>query len=63
MACDPVRIAPVAPFTGAWIETSVMVIFAILLVVAPFTGAWIETGNPLSLNSRSEGRSLHGSVD
>ena len=33
----------VAPFTGAWIETSNAVIFERPLDVAPFTGAWIET--------------------
>ena len=41
MPCD----CDVAPFTGAWIETSDSdtVIVYINGVVAPFTGAWIET--------------------
>ena len=33
----------VAPFTGAWIETSEAVIVIVSSEVAPFTGAWIET--------------------
>ncbi len=33
----------VAPFTGAWIETSKCVRYQIANNVAPFTGAWIET--------------------
>jgi len=33
----------VAPFTGAWIETEVDVIYRTIDEVAPFTGAWIET--------------------
>ena len=38
-------VAPVALFTGAWIETH-SVLFAIVNnFVALFTGAWIETTN------------------
>ncbi len=33
----------VAPFTGAWIETPLIVFVIIDFPVAPFTGAWIET--------------------
>ena len=33
----------VAPFTGAWIETSMRNWLFLSLLVAPFTGAWIET--------------------
>ena len=33
----------VAPFTGAWIETSSMLRRERCKMVAPFTGAWIET--------------------
>ena len=33
----------VAPFTGAWIETSHVSDAGKLSEVAPFTGAWIET--------------------
>ena len=34
---------PVAPFTGAWIETIIDEDVLEIVVVAPFTGAWIET--------------------
>ena len=34
--------APVAPFTGAWIEIVVRLAWSRQRVVAPFTGAWIE---------------------
>ena len=37
------RINTVAPFTGAWIETSSSISASHSTVVAPFTGAWIET--------------------
>ena len=33
----------VAPFTGAWIETQILLYFRAFRYVAPFTGAWIET--------------------
>ena len=33
----------VAPFTGAWIETSWVMSNVTVAKVAPFTGAWIET--------------------
>ena len=33
---------PVAPFTGAWIEMSMIALHHLLEQVAPFTGAWIE---------------------
>ena len=33
----------VAPRVGAWIETSVPMVFRIPLHVAPRVGAWIET--------------------
>ena len=33
----------VAPFTGAWIETTCTMTVEQELGVAPFTGAWIET--------------------
>ena len=35
--------AIVAPFTGAWIETSKTMTAKQTMAVAPFTGAWIET--------------------
>jgi len=53
----------VAPFTGAWIETTIIRQQLRSTLVAPFTGAWIETP-PLwrakPLNSR---RAFHGRVD
>ncbi len=33
----------VAPFTGAWIETTYSMPSSKIIIVAPFTGAWIET--------------------
>ena len=33
----------VAPFTGAWIETTLLSAMTVRTKVAPFTGAWIET--------------------
>jgi len=33
----------VAPYTGAWIETSANEGYEGLRSVAPYTGAWIET--------------------
>ena len=53
----------VAPFTGAWIETSPRNKYAVPHAVAPFTGAWIEThNNPLNHQAYSR-RPLHGGVD
>ena len=34
----------VAPYAGAWIETSLMRLIEISQKVAPYAGAWIETG-------------------
>ena len=36
-------LSPVAPFTGAWIETIGKKDERTIWEVAPFTGAWIET--------------------
>ena len=33
----------VAPYVGAWIETSISFKYAIFDIVAPYVGAWIET--------------------
>ena len=33
----------VAPHTGAWIETQILVVITFGIAVAPHTGAWIET--------------------
>ena len=53
----------VAPFTGAWIETTVTVGGVKLLSVAPFTGAWIETVDEVGVVRAAVGRPLHGGVD
>ena len=52
----------VAPFVGAWIETSGSAGLMVSTVVAPFVGAWIETltdrlsaGRELSLPSWERG--------
>ena len=37
----------VAPYVGAWIETSVIVCPCSHLPVAPYVGAWIETDGPV----------------
>ena len=37
---------PVAPLTGAWIETAKYWSAQIKALVAPLTGAWIETKSP-----------------
>ena len=34
----------VAPYAGAWIETSIRTLTAEITRVAPYAGAWIETG-------------------
>ena len=53
----------VAPFTGAWIETTALPSQRSDKTVAPFTGAWIETEIAASGGADKRGRSLHGSVD
>ena len=65
MAGVPVRagLHPVAPFTGAWIETGIALSDTALPIVAPFTGAWIETIRSIRLFRPIYSRSLHGSVD
>ena len=34
---------PVAPYVGAWIETSTPILRRLKVPVAPYVGAWIET--------------------
>ena len=54
----------VAPFTGAWIETSSPPKPRRRNGVAPFTGAWIETFASSGAQYWAEkGRPLHGGVD
>ena len=33
----------VTPYTGVWIETSMVPIIGWTMVVTPYTGVWIET--------------------
>ena len=47
------RFGEVAPFMGAWIETSASAWLWHILQVAPFMGAWIET------RCRRDGEVLH----
>ena len=54
---------PVAPFTGAWIETRPPRRTATATVVAPFTGAWIETVVKAVAALIALRRALHGRVD
>ena len=54
----------VAPFTGAWIETRMLVARSSRCrPVAPFTGAWIETVTASRHAVSSTGRPLRGGVD
>ena len=56
-------VPPVAPFTGAWIETRLTPGTTGGELVAPFTGAWIETSYYLEYGIWTLGRALHGRVD
>ena len=42
----------VAPYVGAWIETTSVGLQPVEEQVAPYVGAWIETGNGAAKNSR-----------
>ena len=53
----------VAPYVGAWIETSLMVEQLQQGAVAPYVGAWIETRLYVVSNMRDRGRTLCGCVD
>jgi len=53
----------VAPFTGAWIETSFVLLQLFQRLVAPFTGAWIETVRAKVIARTRVRRPLHGGVD
>ena len=53
----------VAPFTGAWIEISEIIVKQKVGQVAPFTGAWIEIVCCLLMHWSMDGRTLHGCVD
>ena len=53
----------VAPYTGAWIEISMFLSFAMTSAVAPYTGAWIEILSQTLQSFGFASRSLHGSVN
>ena len=44
----------VAPYVGAWIETSNLDISEVVNTVAPYVGAWIETIDVNRKNHRAE---------
>ena len=56
-------VIPVAPFTGAGIETFAVIHEPPLYLVAPFTGAWIETTDKETEEEAGACRTLHGCVD
>ena len=53
----------VAPYVGAWIETSYARDLQNRIEVAPYVGAWIETLAKMSLNQMIARRTLRGCVD
>ena len=53
----------VAPYMGAWIETTIPKAISPLKQVAPYMGAWIETILLWVKTEYSPSRSLHGGVD
>ena len=57
------EVNPVAPFVGAWIETSINLGFERKLRVAPFVGAWIETMQATIICASVNRRTLCGCVD
>ena len=48
--CLDMVIKNVAPYTGAWIEIVIIILFRPVALVAPYTGAWIEI-NPFEISS------------
>ena len=53
----------VAPYVGAWIETTSPAAYHACRMVAPYVGAWIETLLVLAIRLLSSGRTLCGCVD
>ena len=53
----------IAPFTGAWIETTSHTAAPAARRIAPFTGAWIETCAKRLIQKAVRHRPLHGGVD
>ena len=53
----------VAPYVGAWIETTSGPFGGEVSGVAPYVGAWIETKNEARTNDADKCRTLRGCVD
>ena len=53
----------VAPYVGAWIETSLSKLKRLSILVAPYVGAWIETLRPAVHPTSPFRRTLRGCVD
>ena len=53
----------VAPYVGAWIETSVLLSLSKMKIVAPYVGAWIETSDCVTTTTTTPSRTLRGCVD
>ena len=53
----------VASFTGAWIETQILLLLKVQILVASFTGAWIETDFMKLDKTNIVSRILYGCVD
>ena len=53
----------VAPYAGAWIETSKSCLLDVTDCVAPYAGAWIETATDSVTIIVGAGRPLRGGVD
>jgi len=53
----------VAPYAGAWIETSIAMIRLRTVEVAPYAGAWIETFRCTAQLCHDLCRALRGRVD
>ena len=53
----------VAPYVGAWIETSPDSAPTMCACVAPYVGAWIETSKKSISAVKGSGRTLCGCVD
>ena len=58
-----IRARHVAPYMGAWIETTKLMHEQPSPVVAPYMGAWIETRQAIWASNGKLGRTLYGCVD
>ena len=53
----------VAPYVGAWIETTTPIDISDVFSVAPYVGAWIETDSKELAQYQHASRTLCGCVD